>query len=192
MEIEYTYKGKILNTAVTLWHYYIYIYAPRVINNLLSAGIFFLLYPCLGTETYGNILFGFAIILFGVSIAEFPAFCYRYIKFARSCRAYEIPTRIKLNEEMLVIERGSDSGNTGLQSMSGYFIYRNRLFLLVGGKSLMCAINLKEIPNGMETARAIMVNSPVRRWKFLRFRNWCFTLILLILTVAIILLPAIA
>ena len=187
MEVEYTYQGTVGNTVATLWHYYSYIYSPRAINNLLSAGIFFLLY-----EGCGGGLIWFAIILLGLTVVEFPAFCYRCVKTARSNEAYKVVTRIRLNEESLTIERGCDSANTGLKSLSGYFIYRKRLFLLIGGKSLMCAINFKEMPENMETARALMAVSPVRKWKFLSFRNWYFTLILLVLTALIILSPAIA
>ncbi len=187
MEIDYSYQAKVWNTIVTLWHYYMYMYAPRVINNLLSAGILFLVDPCISMpDGLEFMLVWCAGVLIVVSAAEFPVFCWRCIKMARSCGAFDTVTRVSLNEKTLVIRRGNDSGNTSLQSLSGYFIYRNRLFLLFGGKSLMCAINLNEIPENEDCARRIIAKSPVRKQKFLSFRNWYFTLILLVLAALII------
>ena len=104
---------------------------------------------------------------------------------ARNSSAYETVTRVKLNDEMLTIQRGSDSGNTSLQSVSGYFIYCNRLFLLIGGKSLLSVINLNDIPENGDRAREIMAKSLVQKRNFLVFRHWSFTLILLVLAVLI-------
>lgn len=187
MEIDYSYQGKVQSTIAALWHYYIYIYAPRVINHLLSAGILLLVDPCVSMpDGLEFMTLWCAGVLLALTVAEFPVYCYRVVKIARSSGAYEELTHIKLNEESLYIERGSDNGNTSLRSLSGYFMYRNRLFLLVGGKSLMCAINLNEIPEGREKARAIMEKSPVKKLCFVTFRRWLFTGILLILAVLII------
>lgn len=187
MEIDYSYQGKVQSTIATLWHYYIYIYAPRVINHLLSAGILLLVDPCVSMpDGLEFMTLWCAGVLFALTVAEFPVYCYRVVKIARSSGAYEELTHIKLNDESVYIERGSDNGNTSLRSLSGYFMYRNRLFLLVGGKSLMCAINLNEIPGGGEKAVAIMEKSPVKKLRFVTFRRWLFTGILLILAVLII------
>ena len=184
MELTYSYQAKIRNTIAALWHYYIYIYAPRVINNLLSAAIWVMIQPWIAAEDV--VLLWLAGVLFIIVLVEFPIFCHRYIKLGRSCGAYEEITHIKLNEESLYIERGSDNGTTSLRSLSGYFIYRKRLFLLVGGKSLMCAVNLNEIPEGMEKAHTIMENSPVKKQKFITFRRWYCTGIMIILAAFII------
>ena len=185
MELTHSYQAKIRNTIAALWYYYIYIYAPRVINHLLSAAILAMFYPLMSEGD--NVLFlWLAAMLFVIVLVEFPVFCYRYIKIGRSCGVYEEITHIKLNEESLYIERGSDNGTTSLRSLSGYFIYRKRLFLLVGGKSLMCAVNLNEIPDGMEKAHTIMENSPVKKQKFITFRRWSCTGIMIILAAFII------
>ena len=185
MELSYSYQAKVQSTIAALWRYYIYIYAPRVVNNLLSAAILAIFYPLMSEGD--NVLFlWLAAMLFVIVLVEFPVFCYRYIKIGRSCGAYEEITHIKLNEESLYIERGSDNGTTSLRSLSGYFIYRKRLFLLVGGKSLMCAVNLNEIPEGMEKAHTIMENSPVKKQKFITFRRWYCTGIMIILAAFII------
>ena len=185
MELSYSYQAKVKGTIAALWHYYIYIYAPRVINNLLSVAILAMIYS-LASEDDNVVFLWLAVMLFLIMLLEFPVFCCRYIKIGRSCGAYEEITSIKLNEESLYIERGSDNGTTSLRSLSGYFIYQKRLFMLVGGKSLMCAVNLNEIPQGMEKACAIMEKSQVKKQKFITFRRWYCTGILLILTAFII------
>ena len=187
MELTHSYQAKIRNTIAALWYYYIYIYAPRVINHLLSAGILFLVDPCISMpDGLEFMTLWCAGVLLAITAAEFPVYCYRVIKVARSSGAYDDATHIKLNEESVYIERGSDNGNTSLRSLSGYFMYRSRLFLLVGGKSLMCAVNLNEIPEGMEKARVIMEKSPVKKQKFITFRRWYCTGILIILAAFII------
>ena len=183
MELSYSYQAKIKSTITTLWYYYIYIYAPRVINNLLSAAILVMVYPFMSEDVLFLWLAGMLCI---IMLVEFPVFCYRYIKTGRSCGAYKEVTCVKLNEESLYIERGNDNGTTSLRSMSGYFIYQKRLFMLIAGKSLMCAINLNEIPEGMEKACAIMEKSQVKKQKFITFRRWYCTGILLLLAVLII------
>ena len=187
MELDYSYQAKVSSTIRALWHYYIYIYAPRVINHLLSAGILLLVDPCISMpDGLEFMTLWCAVVLLALTVAEFPVYCYRVVKIARSSGAYDEATHIKLNEESVYIERGSDNGNTSLRSLSEYFIHQNILFLLVGGKSLVCAINLNEIPEGREKAMTIMEKSPVKKLCFVTFRRWLFTGILLILAVLII------
>ena len=186
MELEISYQAEPRGAIASLWWYYLYVFAPRCVSHILSVVILYLVYRACGDE----MLLYFAWILLTILLLEFPVFCWRYIKIMRATGAFEQITTIKLNEDCLSMQQGGNRGTTELRSLSGYFIFNKRLFLLIGGKNLFGGISLDKIPDGRETAQRIMQKNGVRKVDFMSFRRWAFACLLLLLTIIIIVVQA--
>ena len=169
MDIQYTRQNSVKNLIYALWNYYLFIFAPRKVWQCCLAIILFWFAAIHPSD---ELLIFIAIIHVGLTVIDFPLFCFRMIKHLRPLGVFEHETVIKVTSDGIETSCNGNMVNSKYSSYAGYFILKNAVFMLGPNSSFAGAVSLAALPdNGKEFIGILKANN-LKQMAFFTVKRW--------------------
>ena len=167
--------------ACALLDYYLFIYAPRMVT-MLSVSLFMLF---LGITQFSADLSQMALMIacigFACMIFEFPVFLFRVFKVVTPTGTFDKDSYLHFYPKKFLCRCGENESVTEYSTISGYFRFRNRIFLLMGGQMFFAVFREVLFEGKMNDFISSLEASGVRKVNFFSLKRWGVTFGLIIL-----------
>ena len=174
-EHSFTVQGSEQKVTQSLWDYYLYIYAPRIIRMIYTA-LCFLVFGLTDNTDFSLFFFMISGTVFCIFLLEFPVFRNRVLNVIKPMGTLENESFYHLYETKYITRCGENENTAEYRSFTGYFRFKNKIFLLMGNQ-LFSGCFAESVLEGKEEAFiAALEKSGVKRVKFFALKRWAFTL----------------
>ena len=154
--------------------YYWYIHAPRIIFQLIFA-LFTLILGLTQIEGIDFIYLGFSGIILFFALFEFPLFVKRVLNIIKPTGVFENETYFHFFENKFLNRCGENETTIPYNAFTGYFRFRNSLFLLMGNQLFSSAFEKTLFKDRFDDFISCIDRAGVKPVKFLTFKRWWVT-----------------
>lgn len=180
-EHTFTRRSDKKQFAAALLNYYLYIYAPRMITMFTVSLFWIFLCMTQFAQDLRQVMIMIAGVGFACMIFEFPVFMYRVFKVVTPMGTFEKDTYFHFYANKLLCRCGENENVTEYRTVSGYFRFRKRIFLLVGGQMFFAVFSESLFDDKINDFISALADSGVKKVKFFSPERWGVSLGFIIL-----------
>ena len=169
MDIQYTRQNSVKNLIYALWNYYLFIFAPRKVWQCCLA---ILLFWFAAIHPSDELLIFIAIIHVGLTVIDFPLFAFRMIKQLKFYGVFEHETTIRITSNGIETSCNGNVVNSKFDSFSGYFIWKNTVWMLGANSAFAGAFTLKKMPDDGKEFIELLRENNLKRVSFFTVKRW--------------------
>ena len=183
-EHSFSVKSSEKKAAQALWNYYLYIYAPRLAIMIIYglSAIF------LGAASFDHdfaavmIPLGFAGLF--CTLVEFPIYRSRVLKVTRPTGVFEKETFWHFYSDKFFSRCGENEQTSLYNTFTGYFRFRNSVFLLMGNQLFACGFAEHLFEDKLDGFLGCLEQAGVKKIKFFTIKRWLSGIMISVLCIA--------
>ena len=158
-----------------LWLYYIYIYAPRIVRNIVMIA-FCMISERIVEEPWNIGFFVLAGILLTVMLLEFPIYCHRITTVVSKLGVFTQETHFRFYSDRFYSRCKDNENTTTYNSFSGYFQLQDILVLTIGNNIFSSVFPVNQLKEHLPEVITCLETAGVKEIKFFTAKRWLLTI----------------